>query len=840
MPLPALQGTRQPLFCFFVLATEMATNVFSSLFARRLLALGVQGACLVMAQQALAQQASAISAGEQAQRAAQKAAQKTAPKTAGAAADAPREAPSLPAVQVSASAELEPGAAARVQGRALEQAGSMADVMRYQPLVEAPSLVSGTARSGMDNTRYNRGGSSGYNVRGVEGNRVAIDLDGVELPDAVDRIAWSGRAASTGTFSMGRDFIDPEVYGGVDIQLGTTGSRRSAGGIGGAVSFRPKSARDYLREGKNSYLGLKAGYASANRMWTEAVTAAGRSGAFDGLLSYVRRDGREAKNSSPLGMRSEPEDIASNALLLKGDWRASAGHTLSLTADLLRRRHRSQYESSWLASNLRGTESSFSWQNAKTARDTLQFTHLWTPASGWFDQLETRVYGQYALMDDTTDTLTNTSRTAFTERARNRNRTYGLASTLEKSWGSHRLRAGVSASRNANEHPLESTESYHNSPTDLQRPFPDNTTTRLGVFAEDAITLRAGSQRLVLTPGLRIERVQSRLRHLANMVSPSMTLAQLQRLYGSSTASTTLISPSLSLSWYLQPQFAAYVQWRRSGRAPTSSERYGLWRSGIYRCNCIVVGDAGLKAETSNTFDIGVKGSPAPGVRLNGSVFYTQYKNFIGVTRYPRNRYPGMFANAPAHLVTIFKAGNRDKARIYGLELGTRLEHGTWTPALKGLYSSLAFGYSKGESRSSYEGDKYVPLDTVQPAKLIAGIGYDAPGKTWGVNLLGTFARGKQAQSTNRDSYRNTGSGLTESTVEFIRVPGFGRLDLWAYWQITPALRLDAGVQNLANKSHWLYSNARSYDASSAADWRRFQLAAQPGRSFNISLTATF
>ncbi|WP_288923271.1 hypothetical protein [uncultured Ottowia sp.] len=53
----------------------------------------------------------------------------------------------------------------------------------------------------------------------------------------------------------------------------------------------------------------------------------------------------------------------------------------------------------------------------------------------------------------------------------------------------------------------------------MQRPFPDNTTTRLGVFAEDAITLRAGSQRLVLTPGLRIERVQSRLRHLANMGS---------------------------------------------------------------------------------------------------------------------------------------------------------------------------------------------------------------------------------------------------------------------------------------------------------------------------------
>ena len=795
--------------------------------ARNLLVLAVHGACLLTAQTTLAQHGSAP-----AHKRGQAQPQADSPRT--------QATPVLPAVQVSATAELEPGPTTHIDGKTLEQAASMADVMRYQPLVEAPSLFFGTARSGLNNTRYNRGGTSGYNVRGVEGNRVAIDIDGVEMPDAVDRIAWTGQAASTGTFSMGRDFIDPEVYGGADIQLGTTGSRRTAGGIGGAVSFRPKSARDYLREGKTSYLGLKAGYASANRMWTEALTAAGRSGAFDGLISYVRRDGHEAKNNSPLGLRSEPEELTSNALLLKGDWRASAEHTLSLSADLLQRRNHSQYESSWLTSNLRGTENSFSWQKAKTARETLQLTHLWTPAGGWFSQLETRLYTQHTLMDDTTDTLTNISHTTFTERARNRNRSLGLASTLEKNWGNHRLRAGASAAFNANEHPLETTEAYHNSPTDLQRPFPDNTTLRLGLFAEDAIALRAGGQRLTLTPGLRIDRVQSKLRHLSNMVSPSMTLAQLRQLYGSGDSSNTIISPSLSLSWHLQPQFAAYAQWRRSGRAPTSSERYGLWRSGIYRCNCIVMGDASLKPETSNTFDIGVKGSPLPGWRLNGSLFYTQYKNFIGVTRYPRARYPGMFTNAPAHLVTIFKAGNRDEARIYGLELGTRLEHGTWAPALRGLYSSLALGYSKGESRSGYDGDKYVPLDTVQPAKLIAGIGYDAPGKTWGLSLLGTFVRGKQAQSTNRNRYSNTGGELTESTTELIRVPGFGRLDVSAYWQINARLRLDMGIQNLTNKSYWLYSNARNYDASSAADVRRFQLSAQPGRSFSATLTATF
>ena len=715
----------------------------------------------------------------------------------------------------------------------------MADVMRYQPLVDAPSLVSGTARSGMNFSRHNRGGSSGYNVRGVEGNRVAIDVDGMDLPDAVDRIAWAGRAGTTGTFSMGRDFLDPEVYGGVDIQSGTTGSRRSAGGIGGAVSFRPKSAADYLRGDKTSHFGLKAGYNSANRMWSEAVTAAGRSGAFDGLISYVRRDGHEARNNSPLGIRSKPERTTSNALLFKGDWHISAAHKLSLTADMLLRRHRAEYESSWLSPRM-GTETSYSWQRGKTERQALQLTHLWTPAGAWFDQIETRIYGQYTLMDDTTDTVTNRSRTAFAERARNRNRSFGFASTLEKHWSGHRLRAGVSASRNANEHPLETTEPYHNSPADLQRPFPDTTTTRFGLSIEDAITLPVSGQRVVFTPGLRVDRVQSRLHNMINMVSPSMTLAQLNALYGTGTRSNTIITPSLGLTWYLQPEFAAYVQWRRSGRAPTSSERYGLWRSGIFRCNCIIVGDPALKVETSNTFDIGVKGTPMPGVRLNASVFHTQYKDFIGITRYPRARYPEMFGNAPSNLVSIFKAGNRDKAVIQGFELSTRLEHGTWTPAMRGIYSSFALGYSKGKSKSNYAGDRYVPLDTVQPAKFIAGLGYDAPGKAWGVNLLGTFVRGKQAQTTARNSYNNTGSDLTESTTQLIRVPGFGRFDLWGYWQINRNLRLDVGIQNLADKAYWLYSNARNYEAGSAADERRFQMATQPGRSFSVSLVATF
>src|SRR5256885_9442988 len=80
-----------------------------------------------------------------------------------------------------------------------------------------------------------------------------MDVDGVEMPDATTRPYVSRVGANT--FGVGRDFIDPEMFSAVDILSGTTTARRAAGGIGGSVGFRTKSAEDYLVGGKTSYLG---------------------------------------------------------------------------------------------------------------------------------------------------------------------------------------------------------------------------------------------------------------------------------------------------------------------------------------------------------------------------------------------------------------------------------------------------------------------------------------------------------------------------------------------------------------------------------------------------------
>ncbi|PPZ39188.1 TonB-dependent receptor, partial [Escherichia coli] len=117
------------------------------------------------------------------------------------------------------------------------------------------------------------------------------------------------------------------------------------------------------------------------------------------------------------------------------------------------------------------------------------------------------------------------------------------------------------------------------------------------------------------------------------------------------------------------------------------------------------IGNSDLKTETSNNVEWGLKGELTEGVTFRTALFYNTYKNFIANTRYSRSANPNRFTNVPSNINTIYQAENRDKAYIYGGEISSKINFGTWFPAIDGLSTTLAFGYTQGQSKSRYLGD---------------------------------------------------------------------------------------------------------------------------------------
>jgi outer membrane receptor protein involved in Fe transport len=78
-------------------------------------------------------------------------------------------------------------------------------------------------------------------------------------------------------------------------------------------------------------------------------------------------------------------------------------------------------------------------------------------------------------------------------------------------------------------------------------------------------------------------------------------------------------------------------------------------------------GQYGPEKETSNAFELGLKGAPTPGVEFSASVFNTQYSNFIEYVDAA-----GRSGQLPDHHPGLYRPENIGKAKIYGAEFNAR------------------------------------------------------------------------------------------------------------------------------------------------------------------------
>ncbi|WP_241001450.1 TonB-dependent receptor plug domain-containing protein, partial [Pseudomonas viridiflava] len=112
-----------------------------------------------------------------------------------------------------------------------------------QDVTTVPSTVSVQSREELDRRKVNtirdlvrnepgvsvggagqRAGTTGYNIRGIDGDRIMTQVDGVEVPDSF----FTGPYAQTH-----RNYVDPEIVKRVEILRGPASALYGSSAIGG-------------------------------------------------------------------------------------------------------------------------------------------------------------------------------------------------------------------------------------------------------------------------------------------------------------------------------------------------------------------------------------------------------------------------------------------------------------------------------------------------------------------------------------------------------------------------------------------------------------------------------
>ncbi|MEX4415055.1 TonB-dependent receptor [Haemophilus influenzae] len=311
-------------------------------------------------------------------------------------------------------------------------------------------------------------------------------------------------------------------------------------------------------------------------------------------------------------------------------------------------------------------------------------------------------------------------------------------------------------------------------------------------------------------------------------------------------------------------------------RAPTSDEIYMTFKHPQFS----IQPNTDLKAETSKTKEVAFtfyKNSSY--ITLNA--FQNDYRNFIDLVEVGERPIEEGSIAYPFH-----QNQNRDRARVRGIEIASRLEMGDLFEKLQGFHLGYKFTYQKGRIKDNGLNPKYKeflelnkdkhpeyeaiarkpqPMNALQPTTSVYNIGYDAPSQKWGVDMYITNVAAKKAKDSfnsqwtsmvkrkekiygnEKDAEASTANGKeVKDSRGLWRNNRYTVIDTIAYWKPIKNLTFTAGVYNLTNKKYLTWDSARSVrhlgtinrvQTETGKGLNRFYA---PGRNYRMSVQFEF
>lgn len=694
-----------------------------------------------------------------------------------------------------------------------QNVNTIQELVRYEPGVS----VAGTGQ---------RSGLNGYNIRGIDGERILTQVDGVSIPDSF----FYGPYAQTQ-----RNYVDPEIVKRVEILRGPASVLYGSNAIGGAVSYFTLDPQDIIKPGKDLGARLKTGYSSTDESWLTSATVAGRTGEFDGLLHLSQRNGHESESYGSHGgtglgrTQANPEDVRTTNILAKLGWNYADDARLGLTYE----RYKDDRDQNILSAvggpftNGTGLGMYKSRQGNDTiTRERFGINHAFSLDSVLADHLKWSLNYQVAKTDQRTEevyfpfsrTVLRTRDTTYKDRqwvfdaqldkafsigASDHLLTYGTTLKHEQVTGA---RSGTGtclavggACRSIGQVSTSDAQA-------LVSDFPDPTVNTYSLFVQDEIRWNDWT----FLPGARYDYTR---------MQPKFTEQFLRGIQGSGTAPASLddadkkwhrVSPKFGMTYAFNDHYTWYGQYAEGFRTPTAKSMYGRFENPTLGYS--VQGNPGLEPEKSKSYETGLRGNFDAG-NFDVAVFYNKYRDFIDED-----------AVQSANLETTFQANNIKRATIKGAEIKGRvyLDH---FGAPQGLYTQGSIAYAHGRND-----DNGQPLNSVNPLTGVFGLGYEQA--NYGGLLSWTLVKRK----TRVD---DTTFFAPDGQSSQFRTPGYGVLDLSGFYKVTDDVTVNAGLYNLTDKKYWQWDSVRGYDGQGEAGVTQpanLDRLTMPGRNFAINV----
>lgn len=699
-----------------------------------------------------------------------------------------------------------------------------------------------------DNGRFLKG----FSIRGVEGNRVGISIDGVNLPDSEENTLY----ARYGNFNASRLSIDTELVRKIDIVRGADSFNSGSGALGGTVDYRTLDATDIVKQGNRFGGLLRGGYASKNSEWVRTFGLGYVGEKAEAILLYSQRTGHEMKSNGDGSIiqfsSSQHPDPASHrfhSYLAKFGYQFNDTHRIGLSVNgqqgdrYIDERSYTVFGSQWRVAD------------DENKRINTNVYYIYTPQSDYLafakadlDYQKTDLAAvnykggrHWKTGEKELDEIYD--RRMKTEFKRATLRFDSMPFTLGKTEHTLSLKTYVSErefkniNHDTNKFGLDSWYT-------IQRPVK---TTQYSIGVRDDIVWNpifenGWSPVFAAHLGASYDYAKLKPQALNAECSPACTAEG-----EPAPSSFTNWNGFIGLDAQVNDVWKVGYQASTGYRIPTATEMYfsftnvyGTWKS-----------NPSLKSERSITHTLFAKAENHLGY-LDLNLYQSRYKDFLFEQEsiIEQTKYGRTYQTPMQQMVNI------DRARINGIEVKGQLNLATITPMPEGFKLYGALGYSKGKLSNA------ASLLSIQPLKAVIGLDYEAPNGKWGIFSRLTYLGGKKAKDAKTFENKTRcvqekfdwwfGRNIcikeelyqTVETYKYLNKSAY-LFDLFGFYKLNNDITLRTGVYNLFNKKYHTWDALRGINAHSTTNsvdraGKGLERFYAPGRNYSASVEIRF